>query len=259
MVLEIKKIIRSLGLGVTNPILIEGSDGKRYVAKFPGNPEGTKVLINEFVCGCLAKYLGLPIPNFKIASFKINEINNIGLNDLLNIDGSVFCSEYLEKSAPVPDYFILTKVENKYDTIKTLVFDVLIGNNDRNPGNLLINLKNNSFVIIDHSHVFINGAIWDSNSLVRTINEPINISDMVKFTFNMFIQCLNFENSRENLDDFIFKIKTINSELIRQIFSSVPDDWGFSAKDKDALEKFILNRIERIKEICILLNIKGGD
>ena len=63
-------IERKIPLGITNPYIVKCSDGKKYVAKFPGNPEGTRVLINEYVCAELAKLLELPIPNFKLINIQ---------------------------------------------------------------------------------------------------------------------------------------------------------------------------------------------
>ena len=125
--------------------------------------------------------------------------------DLIN--GSVFCSEYLEKTSPVFGYEILTKIKNKTDAIKILIFDVLIGNNDRNIGNLLINFKNNSIVAIDHSHVFVYEALWDSINLPSVIGSNIDISQMKQQNFNNLSLCINNKMFLEDINDFLQKIK----------------------------------------------------
>lgn len=164
--MNIVKIIRPFELGVTKPFLVECSNGKKYVAKFPGNPDGPRILVNEYVCASLAKKLGLPVPNFEL--IKINDIDKYKdkLDKIEKKNGTIFCSEFIEKTSPLPGYSILQKVTNKFDSIKILIFDVIIGNNDRNQGNLLINLKNNSLVAIDHSHVFIHQALWNKQTLI---------------------------------------------------------------------------------------------
>lgn len=253
--MHIDKVIRSMGIGSCKPYLISCSDGKKYVAKFPGNPEGKKTLVNEYVCAELAKLFELPVPIYKLVS--IENIDDFGelLHGINKINGTIFCSEFIEKANPVPDFYILTKVTNHFDTIKTLIFDVIIGNNDRNEGNILINLKNNSFVIIDHSHVFINEAIWNVNSLRRHIELPIDISQMNRVSFDFFSQSLNIKGNREKINDYLLKIKNINSDVIYKIINSIPADWNVTEEEKNALIDFILNRISRINEICSLLNI----
>lgn len=259
IILKIVKIIRTIQLGATKPHLVECDDGKKYVAKFIGNPDGVKVLINEYVAASLAKLMGLPIPNFEIASIEnITEFKN-NLIGIEMIDGTVFCSEWIEKTSPVPGYFILSKTNNKYDAIKILIFDVIIGNNDRNPGNLLINFKNNSLIAIDHSHIFIHQALWNDYTLNSLIGKKIDISMMNKFNFNNLSLCLNDKNYIEDIKNFIKKIKNIKESDITKIVESIPSDWNITSKEKNALIDFLMDRLNRINEICNILNIEGGD
>lgn len=258
ILLEIVKIIRALPLGVTKPYLVECSNGKKYVAKFCGNPEGTRVLINEYVSASLGKLLNLPIPNFELAKIDFSIFKDI-LSNIRLIDGPVFCSEWVEKSGPVPGYYILTKTTNKFDAIKILIFDVIIGNNDRNPGNLLINFKNNTVVAIDHSHVFINQAVWDEYTLKDLINNKIDITEMSKFNYNNLSQCLNDKSYVKEVKEFIHKIKRITKSDIEVIVNGIPSDWNISIGEKRALIDFLFDRINRIDEICNLLNIESGD
>ena len=257
--ITIVDIERKLPLGITNPYIVKCSDEKKYVAKFPGNPEGTKVLINEYVCAELAKLLGLPIPNFKLVNVReIDKFKDL-LPDIKLINGTVFCSEFVDKSTPVPGYYILTKVSNKYDAIKILIFDVIIGNNDRNAGNLLINFKNNSLIMIDHSHVFVYQAIWDERNLSDLIGNEIDLSKMNKFHFDNLSLCLNDVNYKPVIFEFIQRIKSVDDSKIDYIIDSIPNDWIITEKEKKCLKAFLLDRFHRINEICKLLNIEGGD
>lgn len=258
ILLEILKVIRPIPLGATNPYLVECDNGKKYVAKFCGNPDGKRVLINEYVSSSLGKLLDLPIPNFELANIDLSKFKN-DLPNINLIDGTVFCSEWLEKVDAVPGYYILTKVANKYDAIKILIFDVIIGNNDRNPGNLLINFKNNSLVAIDHSHVFIDQALWTEITLNRLIGEKISISEMSRFNYNNLSQCLNDNNYVDEIKKFVHKIKLIKKADIEKIVDSIPSDWDIKNNEKEALINFLMDRIKRIDEICNILSIEGGD
>ena len=256
--MEIKRIIRAIPNGATKPYVIECTDGNQYVAKFPGNPDGTRVLINEYVCACFAQMLQLPIPSFELLFINNIESYSNYLEGIELVNGTVFCSRMIDKASQVPGYRALSKVSNRDDIVKILIFDVIIGNNDRNPGNLLINLKNKSLVMIDHSHVFIYEAIWDADQLKKTIKSEISIGEMNQFSFNM----LSVEISKvdkEVIKKFKEKIKSINKDDIINIVNSVPSDWNITNDDKEALAEFLYNRIERIDEIYNILKIDGGD
>lgn len=57
--------------GGTQSHLLRCSDGEYYVVKFQDNPQGTKILANEFLGSALATRLGLPSP--EIAIVKVSE------------------------------------------------------------------------------------------------------------------------------------------------------------------------------------------
>lgn len=49
--------------GGSQPHLMRCSDGHYYVVKFQNNPQGTRILVNEYITGKLARLLGLPCPD----------------------------------------------------------------------------------------------------------------------------------------------------------------------------------------------------
>ena len=63
----IKRIIRRMR-GGSQPYLVQGSDDLFYVAKFAGNPQGTRTLINEWITGRLLETLGVSTPPVRILS-----------------------------------------------------------------------------------------------------------------------------------------------------------------------------------------------
>lgn len=252
--MKISNILRPIGIGVTNPYIVELDNKKKYVAKFPGNPEGDRALINEYVCAELAKLFELPIPNYELVT--INDIEKFQqkLPNIEMVNGTIFCSERMEKAEPIPDYYILTKVKNKEDVLKTLIFDIIIGNDDRNPGNFLVNFKNQSFVIIDHSHVFNKGVLWDAKSLEELIDAKIDINNMQKKSFEISILMLNNIDYENTLEKYREKIKSLREKDIENIINKIPQDWKISAEEKRKLIDYLMNRINRIDEICNLIN-----
>jgi hypothetical protein len=56
--------------GGSQPHLMRCSDGHYYVVKFANNPQGLRVLINEYLTGRVAKLLGLPCPEICVVEVK---------------------------------------------------------------------------------------------------------------------------------------------------------------------------------------------
>src|ERR1700733_3504969 len=52
--------------GGTQSQLMKCSDNQYYVVKFQNNPQGVRILANEFLASGLAKTLGLPVPETAI-------------------------------------------------------------------------------------------------------------------------------------------------------------------------------------------------
>lgn len=50
---------------------MQANDGKHYVVKFQGNPQGSSVLANEMLAANLAEALGLPVPAAKIVELPL--------------------------------------------------------------------------------------------------------------------------------------------------------------------------------------------
>lgn len=259
--IALEKVINCMGNGATNPHLVVCSDGKKYVAKFPGNPDGTRVLINEYVCSSIARKLMLPIPRFELA-----DASNIGKHtDFLTgvdlIPGTAFCSEYLEKVTIANSYDIIFHTSNKNDAIKILIFDIIINNNDRNPGNLLVDLKNQSLIMIDHSHVFEYEALWTAGNLDSLKNQPICVKKMNQGSLNNLWQIVNSNDYNLEIIEFSRKVSELKKEYFEELVNSIPADWQITNEEKKSLVEYLKAKFDRFLEICEFLGIKmkGGD
>ena len=58
---EIKRIIRRVR-GGSQAGLVEGEDGRCYIATFAGNPQGNRTLVNEWMAQSIIKLLGISTP-----------------------------------------------------------------------------------------------------------------------------------------------------------------------------------------------------
>lgn len=62
--LQVRRLIRKLR-GGSQPILVEGADGREYVLKFMNNPQGTNLPFNESIGTELFRACRLPVPSWK--------------------------------------------------------------------------------------------------------------------------------------------------------------------------------------------------
>lgn len=165
--------------GVTEPKYALTDENTIVVIKTLNGAEGNLVLFNEFFCYRLALLIGLPMP---ISGICLVDGNTVDYNNTITPKqrGLGFFSTYLDKSIVLNDN-IIALINNKEDFYKLIMFDHVVFNTDRNKGNLLVQYKKNniSLRVIDHTHVFINQAIWDSYCLKRGMVERDFLSTKV--------------------------------------------------------------------------------
>lgn len=253
---HIKVVQQNFTNGITEPKLAMTDDNTLVVVKTYNGPEGSLVLFNEYFCYRLAVLIGLPMPNSGVC---LIDDNTVIYNDCVtkNQYGYGFFSTYLNKVTQLNES-IISMIKNKHVFYKILLFDHIIFNPDRNPGNLLVQYYKNNILlwVIDHSHVFINQAIWDAGCLDRAINEKDYFSTRIlednSYLYEMFFQNISIcENSFSSIKtDFRNKI---TETVLRSFISEIPHEWLPPQKDLDALVKYILYRIEHIDDICITI------
>lgn len=122
--------------------LIEGNDGHSYAVKFLQNPQGRRVLINEFVCSILLRRLGIaaPQPALVLVDECFLKANPqccpvVGDRRIPVQPGLHFGSRYpgSPSTLAIHDYLpnsVLPKVYNREDFHGALVFDKWVSNAD---------------------------------------------------------------------------------------------------------------------------------
>ncbi|MCM1174115.1 MAG: hypothetical protein NC341_03585 [Blautia sp.] len=164
--------------------------------------------------------------------------------------GYAFYSTYIPKTTKLLPS-VIHLMRNKEDFIKVLLFDHIIFNKDRNEGNLLVRFYKNdiSLKVIDHTHVFINGAIWDGNCLKRAIKENDLFSTEVlewnERLYSMFYRNMSVtENALvQNSVPFVNKM---NDDTIRKFIEECPKEWRLPVKEEDILIEYLMYRTEHI-------------
>ena len=155
-------------------------------------------------------------------------------------------------------------MKNKEDFVKILLFDHIIFNTDRNPGNLLVRFCKDdiSLKVIDHTHVFINQAIWDATCLRRAIDENDLLSKRVlednSYLYEMFFH--NFSVTKEMMEkeSLVFKSR-ISRDIIAELIDLVPDEWKPRKEDLDELINYILYRVDNLDVIISTILIYNNN
>ena len=251
-------------LGVTQPLLamLKDKDGEPFLAfiKVKGNPEGVRCLINELISYRLASELGLLMPHSGIALIDENTTDNSGM---LTQDSFGYC--FYSRQIPKADKLIpriMRYIENKDMYEKIILFDHIIYNTDRNPGNLLIAYKKAEKIIyaIDHTHVFKNQAIWDSLCLKRGIAENDFLdTDIINSSasYSMFYQDKPITLKSLMAATRVFKEKC-DISLIYKVVDDLPVDWLISKDDIEALKCYLLYRVSHLEDMCnLIVRTKG--
>ena len=250
---RISQLCYNMNLGSTEPKFAILEDGTQVVTKLYNGPEGNLVLFNEYLCYRLAILLDIPMPRSGICILDgSSEIQDEELASTHNY-GKAFFSEYMPKVTKLLPS-IIGKMRNKEDFVKILLFDHIIFNTDRNPGNLLVRFCKDdvSLKVIDHTHVFINQTFWDANCLKRAMEEndllDTKVLEYNSYLYEMFFH--NFSITKEMLEkeSLVFKNK-ISRDIMVELIGFVPDEWKPKQKDLDELVNYILYRVDNLDVI----------
>ena len=239
--------------GCTNPVRSKLDNNKTVITKLFNNEQGNLTLVNEYICYKLALALQLPVSKSGIC---ICDAQTLDLNNCISPSnyGPCFYSTYVGKSTPLKAGIVrlLSNIDIFY---KLLLFDHIIYNKDRNIFNLLTTYTKTdiSFRLIDHSHVFKNETLWDSNCFKYGMQDfDINDTDILLSNqpmYTMFLQSMSFEKVKLWNAKDIF-IKTINEKMLLEIIEELPTEWDLKKENSDALIEYLLYRVYYIENIC---------
>lgn len=244
---------RKIGIGTTDPVLM-GCQNGHYIVKSANNVHGPRVLVNEFVCYKLAKLLELPIPNAALIHINDGIINSSKVLKGLGVQPGIhFGSSFVQRANTNLQPPLLKLAQNKEDIPSIILFDQIIFNDDRtkNKGNLMFDLKQKKIIIIDHSHVFKLGAIWNCHQL-ELINEeaPQLINDFHGHNYKVLLEYVNGNNPFHKI---VNKLQSLSRKDIEWCCEGIPDSWLLSSIDKESLIEFIWYRINIVDQILELI------
>ena len=259
---HINKVISNMGIGVTNPLHCTLDNGVSVIFKTFHNEQGNLTLANEMISYRIAQRLGLTIPNAGIA--QIDDDTTIMINDRNIPKGIGFFSTRIGKAitSGISQSLLLKRCTNRNELPKFIMFDHLIYNRDRNPGNILYSMEDEKVYIIDHSHCFNLQCIWDEIQLNRCIKEnDFKDTLIMERNYDMYRKFIGIDNVNlpiflEIKDEFV---KMLDRSFFIQIINELPDEWGVGKKDGEALADYLEYRLNNLESMCkIIINYIQG-
>lgn len=261
---RVVSIDRFNGIGVTHPCIARVDDGETFTAfiKLIDNPEGSRCLINELVSYRLATALGVLVPESGVAFVDENTVDNTGCSLMTSSYGPCFYSRQIEKALQL-NAEVMRFIDNKEMYEKVIMFDHLIYNADRNPGNLLLTGKKREKVLyaIDHTHVFKNQAIWDANCLELGMKERdfltrdiLNCNEALYGYFSSD-KPITYSSLKSVAEDFK---RICNEKMVEEALNNLPKEWFISNTDLEALKEYLLYRACHLNDMCEMIVKEKG-
>ena len=180
-----RRLVRKMR-GGAQAHLIEADDGHFYVVKFRNNPQGRRILINEWFGSLMLRYLGIACAEPAIVNIGRDFLREhpetavqLGRQILIPDPGWHFGSRYPGHPDRVAVYdfipdSLLAKVENLHEFAGVLVFDKWAGNADARQS-VFVRARVRDYapeaaihplrvgfvsIMIDHGYMF-NGPHWE--------------------------------------------------------------------------------------------------
>ena len=228
-IVTIERVVRRMR-GGSQSFTVLGDDGQFYVAKFQGNPQGTRTLVNEWIGSNLLTRLGITTPKVRI----LRLLDRVDGEDLFfsTPDGrrKIFAGLHLGSLCPVnPDrvaiYDLLpaTVIEkllvNGSDFAKAYIFDCWAGHADRRQAIFFRNPNRKGFVagVIDNGMLF-GGRHW------KLFTAPA----VCLYCDRTVYRALDL---RRLALDTIEVIRSWTLSDIDEIVTAIPDEWFEGDKD----------------------------
>jgi len=226
--------------------LVQGSDGKYYIVKLIGNPQGTRILGNEFVTGKLAAILDAPCP--LVCAINTDQVMVDNINRTCGTSfrpGIQFAQEYLgNRPAQVfpsnPE--LMSKTANLRKWANAIVLDSLVQNEDLKDTHVLITLghqgSESEFWHIDHGHCLGVGRGW--NTLIPE-NTPIR-SPLYS----------NLISGPNPFGDVFERLQKLNERIIRKMFCQCPlSAWEIPPFEVNHLVTYLLAARNNVQNTII--------
>lgn len=255
--------IYEIEAGCTCPALVKLDDESRAVLKYPRNPQGMIVLLNEYITGYLAQAISLTCPDFGIAVVDNNTTIDKNLSPNVSLESFVgigFYSTYIPNVVPVSAR-ALRHAHNLNETARIILLDHIVKNSDRHEGNLLITTNSTLPIVyaIDHSHAF-GDPNWSIADLSLNDTDSPYIWRENQPMYNMLINAGAIVTPEQLDMERRLIQERITNDYLNHIFSTIPAEWvtTIGPENVSHLCQYILNRVNNLEVICNMINQERG-
>lgn len=258
------KRIRKIYRTGEEPVEVLCSDLNTYVCKYMRSSSGSYKLSCELIGGLIARLIGIVTPNIAFIQIRPEDWHHAGT---INFSAPAIGSQFLSETTDITSitYNILKQNETEViDLLKIALFDLWIGNEDRNynNANLIYDIKNQRIVAIDHGCIF-NTATFDYELTLLTSNESILNSDLASYLFQGY-NIEKIQKLKNEVIDAFHRSLIYYPNQIGKILSLIPDAWNISLeriqqkllelKDEEWIKRVIDAFDETIKDMKVWEN-----
>ena len=246
-VVRIDRIVRGMR-GGSQSQLIQGHDGRFYVAKFTGNPQGNRTLINEWVATTLLQRLGISVPplvllaydpsslkapvSFAMGEREIPVERGLHLGSLCPVDpDKQVILDFLPRT-------LLERTVNLEDFIGILVADTFLDQIDRRQAIFVRTRPRQRLafraLFIDHGMTF-GGSAWELKSLKK---------DYLYFDRQVYLD-IDVHSSCERI---LERIESLTDGSLLDMAVGIPETW-FACGDYDVFACVCASLDQRKKDL----------
>ena len=224
------------------------TDVGEYVIKVRNNPEGPRILVNEWIGTSLARHLGVLTPDFGVVD--VPELIDIPLRAGLRAEAGPAFGSRFERVQPWAGGSSVVAVANPEIISRLIVLDTWILNVDRysvgddnriqqNRHNILLSTEGApegkfSLKAIDHGHCF-RGTSWRAHDL-RKIAAMRD-----RRVYGLFPE-FRAHLERPVVGAALAAASEIRPGGIRTILRGIPREWGLSHSEAEVVEGFLVDR-----------------
>lgn len=231
-----------MGRGGSESQLLRFDDKLNRVVKFPNNPQGLIVLVNEIIVSRIAEFLGVCCPKGDVVVVPQELIESEPR--LRRSDGQKFVGGYcfgsdFHEAMDDPGSASLARASNSPDLAGIVVLDTLCANGDRenNQGNLLLTTVagNMKVMAIDHGHCF--GHRWDE--AIASIASGVRV--ICRNDFASHLQAQHFQ-------PFLSKLRELDEEALKGLLDDLEGLWDLGYSRLAAIKRYISGRRTEVEQ-----------
>lgn len=232
-----------LPAGKSKGCIIRLDDGYDYVVKFLRRGY-EKILPNEWIGYCLARFLELPVPFSRIVEVPEAVFTLIPNMTDVTYTGRQFATMYIPCCVNLRQVSDVESVVNFEAFAGIILLDYWLGNRDRNRNNVLLREEKRGAYrlwMIDHGDIF--GSFNWTASQMGTPSMELYPSATHQWM-------ARFIPAERAFTEYLKVMRTIPKLLIEEIVAQIPSEWCVSDEDRQAIvEQLIFRRDKQMEEL----------